>query len=356
MPTHVPCFIDFEVFITRIEDYQTQKVVPNSLDFQIGLARLVLENRTEHKALIKQKLVGEPKDLLLYLVDKTQTLDLSLCKNDALWLVAIFLKGVEEELVKFLKKFPQSKEDSILFVAPKWSIQLEKGYSKWVTLNIDQAKVNSIELGSFYNYFEIGYAYEQDHKKILHLSPFRVEPFLRVLTQKQMNSTSYEDAYYTRSTHYVLERLFLLWSDKMKEDTYLYLSCTLLFVKKTTRQLATELWIEKTAKGEMDNVLLGTTLGKLETLEYAPLKRLTELMTSQMMNLSHQHNQALELLLSSMIVAMGDVPVKGTKKLLEIYLEMLVLNSSVAKSTVCSKFEGWHEIKSLKAVMGKICK
>ena len=73
-----------------------------------------------------------------------------------------------------------------------------------------------------------------------------------------------------------------------------------------------------------------------------------------MLNISSLHNQGLEILLSAMIVEMNDEPIKGTKKLLEIYLEVLSLTKQKPSREVLVKLGVWGEVKSLKGVVKKI--
>jgi hypothetical protein len=104
----------------------------------------------------------------------------------------------------------------------------------------------------------------------------------------------------------------------------------------------------------MNHQLLGETLGKLEHNEYAPLKRFTDLIVSNMLNLSNLHNEGLHTLLSAMIVQMNDAPIKGTKKLLEIYLEVLSLTGLDVSKKTRKKLKIWAEVKSLKSVAKKL--
>ena len=125
---------------------------------------------------------------------------------------------------------------------------------------------------------------------------------------------------------------------------------------KTLRNLNAELWHKATLEGTMNHQLLGEALGKLEHNEYAPLKRFTDLVVSNMLNLSTLHNQGLHTLLSSMMSHMNDEPIKGTKKLLEIYAEVLSLTGEKVPDKAVQKLGGWGKVKSLKSVVKKILK
>lgn len=51
---------------------------------------------------------------------------------------------------------------------------------------------------------------------------------------------------------------------------------------------------------------------------------------------------------------MHDRPIKGVKKLLEIYLELLVSNQSRVQQDVVEKLEGWRRVKSLNGIIRKL--
>lgn len=157
-----------------------------------------------------------------------------------------------------------------------------------------------------------------------------------------------------RNTFDTLTLLGEIWSDSDSEITYLYLSFTLLVLDKTLRTLAAELWIKAVSEGTMNAELLGQTLGRLEHGDYAPLKRFTDLIHAYMLNITSLHNRALEAVLAQMIIAMHDTPIKGVKKLLEIYLELLVSNQSRVQQDVVEKLEGWKRVKSLNGIIRKL--
>lgn len=152
-----------------------------------------------------------------------------------------------------------------------------------------------------------------------------------------------------------LQALIQVWNFK-DSNVYLYLARVMIDESKTVRTLSSELWIKAIGEGTMNNTLLGETLGKLEHNEYAPLKRLTDLIVESMLNISSLHNQSLYELLSAMIPQMSDEPIKGLKKLLEIYLEVLTLTKQKPMDEVMNKLTIWSETKSLKSVCNKIKK
>jgi len=55
-----------------------------------------------------------------------------------------------------------------------------------------------------------------------------------------------------------------------------------------------------------------------------------------------------------MIAHMSDEPIKGVKKLLEIYLEVLSLTNLEIPQETCTKLDVWSEVKSLRSIVKKI--
>ena len=140
------------------------------------------------------------------------------------------------------------------------------------------------------------------------------------------------------------------------EINYLFIATSMLYSDQTSRSLSAELWIKATQENSMKQQLLGETLGKLEHNEYAPLKRFTDLVVANMLNLSILHNKGLHMLLSTMISQMNDKPIKGTKKLLEIYFEVMSLTKLSVPRETLEKLELWGEVKSLAGVVKKLRK
>ena len=137
-------------------------------------------------------------------------------------------------------------------------------------------------------------------------------------------------------------------------SAYLFVAYMMLYTSKPLRHLSAELWYKATFEGTMNQRLLGEILGKLEHNEYAPLKRFTDLVTSHMLHLSDLHDQGLHTLLSSMIANMNDEPIKGTKKLLEIYVEVLHTIKRAIPDETLEKLVLWIEIKNLRKTINAI--
>ena len=154
----------------------------------------------------------------------------------------------------------------------------------------------------------------------------------------------------------LLTGLYDIWyRQDYTEPTYLFLASCLITNAKTVKEIAAELWIKTYAQDNIDNKRLGQILGRLFEKEYAPLKRFTDLLSHSLLNVSQKHNQGLTELLEEIIIKMQHKPIKGTKRLLELYLESLHLNSDhKANQNTLAQLAIWKETKSLKSLITKI--
>jgi hypothetical protein len=127
----------------------------------------------------------------------------------------------------------------------------------------------------------------------------------------------------------------------------------LLSEDKTAATYAAEIWLRAVEEESINNALLGNQLGKMERIEFAPLKRFTDLAVRSLLNVSPLHNRALEEVCTAMLKELPEVPVKGLKKLLEIYQELTRLNgSSIHDEVLKTKLGKWKT----NSTVGKVIK
>ncbi|MDR0195636.1 MAG: DUF6493 family protein, partial [Myroides sp.] len=94
---------------------------------------------------------------------------------------------------------------------------------------------------------------------------------------------------------------------------------------------------------------LGHVIGKALSKEYVTIKRLTDSIQGFMMNVSVQHNQALQELIEGILCEMNDTPIKGFKSLLEQYVEVLSTNQNKVKNErVMELIEAWSKVSTTK--------
>ncbi len=387
-PTHYPCWIDGEILLSRLAAYRIKKELPNPYDFQVALERAVFETSNDLIKLVKATLEGEFKELFLYLLGVTK-LNLSNIKHPAYWLPAILRVKNKSDLEQFLQKYDTNQTLYFLSNPPNWIVKIapytykEYDYKTKQHIEISSAhknikftdqekkgtlfsklkkvvKLPNSDFQSIYTKFttkgrQFPTIHPHDDKKFLLLIPSHPELALKMLAKVNFSTFSYPEVSADKNTTNALSVLVDIWNDE-SELSYLYLGCSLLFISKTPRLLASELWIKYVSAKKIDNSKLGKVLGKLQFQEIAPLKRLTDLILNSMFNISKIHNQGLEILIANMIKNMNDEPIKGTKKLLEIYTELLVLNQSKTDSKIKLKLKAWMATKSLSKIIGLLLK
>jgi hypothetical protein len=153
---------------------------------------------------------------------------------------------------------------------------------------------------------------------------------------------------------YTLETLLTL-DYRQGTMSNLFIASCMISSDKTIRTYAAELWIKGVNETRIDSEAIGTIIGKHEQIELAPLKRFTDLVISNMFQISKKHNRALESLLACCIEQMSDIPISGCKKLLEIYAEVLSVNkSTIINEPVITRLNTWESTETLKRVIQKI--
>ena len=126
----------------------------------------------------------------------------------------------------------------------------------------------------------------------------------------------------------------------------------LLFVDKTVRSYAAELWVEGIANNRIDNHRLGEIVARIINMGIVPLKRFTTEVYESIYKRSTFHNQQLEELLTVLIGGLPDNPVTGPKQLLELYAEVLRMNGHcVTDDKVRKRLEMWKKNANLKKVV-----
>ncbi|PID68484.1 MAG: hypothetical protein CR989_05115, partial [Flavobacteriales bacterium] len=195
-----------------------------------------------------------------------------------------------------------------------------------------------------------------DDIKWLYLLPNNPNPLLGQFVAVNFKKSKLPFTDTTRNMLNILKGLYEIWNrPDYGEATYLIIAIAFLCSDKTARELSAELWIKTNSENTINNNLLGKVLGRLEHQEYGTLKRFTDLIMSNMFNISKKHNKNLLIVLDNMVSEMNDVPIKGVKKLLELFNELKVQfpDDEISQYTQ-QKLRVWKEVKSLKNLVNKI--
>lgn len=223
--------------------------------------------------------------------------------------------------------------------------------------------VNKSKIQTIYSHFQFEkkrwdgyYLYPNDVEKILLLSPNNLSPLLTKIIRSYLPYSTGWEVIETRLANGLINTLYEIWHRKdNSEIAYIFFVVCLIGNDKTCRSMAAELWIKTISEDTIDNVKIGHILGKLEEGEYATLKRFTDLIVSNMLNISKLHNRQLLILIDNMISKMNTSPIKGTKKLLELFYELRTLSTDYKiLDETKAILEQWKETKSLKTIINKI--
>ncbi|TMM55753.1 hypothetical protein FEE95_13915 [Maribacter algarum] len=394
-PTHSPCWIDPKVLIERILAYERSNEVMDLYDFQLALGRLPINNQGQDVTGLIQSIKDEDSKKILQYHFNLLDINNEKITRPELWLQSVLSRNKDSEVSFFqeylansLQKekgayvwdcemkdhFYKEYDYSLGKQVQKKMVRKELGFKDF---NLQKAKPDSlvdglkgffgrnkktIKINSIYNYIHFKkqkyYTTIQpnDEIKFLYLSPNNPSMFLSHVIHNNLKESTFFDESSKKNMVNLLKGLHEIWiRPDFKESTYLFLASGLLCSDKVSRELAAEVWIKASAEGNMNSLLLGQIVGKLQKGEYAPLKRFTDLMTMSLFNVSKGHNESLYRLLDNMIGNMNNVPIRGVKKLLEIFLE---LKRSFPRSEISElsleKLSVWQETKTIKSVINKI--
>lgn len=309
-PTHAPCWIHPKVFLDRLISYEESKTEFNLYDFQIAIGRLPIIDRPKKYLIahIEQLSNNEIKEILQYhfgiLAIQSTTIS-----QPELWLQSVLSRNIDSEIAYFKKQINSS---------------LSKETGNYSTAKAHTKTGKSIKLNSIYQYNHIQREQSYDNEaKFLFLSPNNPSAFLHYFSHNHLRTStlSYEND--KKQTIHLLKALNQIWyKSNYSQPTYLFLAKCLLCSYKVARELAAEIWINAHTENNMNNVLLGQILGKLQVNEYAPHKRFTDLISAYLFHISTSHNQALLSLLDAMLSQMNEVPQKNLKKLLVLFSDL----------------------------------
>lgn len=396
-PTHAPCWIDPVVLIDRIVSYQKSNEEINLYDFQIALGRLPLNEKPAEIAENIDRIKDESiKEVLKYHFDLLEIQDSNISRPE-LWLQSVLSRNKEKEITYFQEYLsnPLQKEKGSYSWDCKLRDHFYKEYDytkgkevqkkmvrkelKFIDFNLQKTesepiissiksifnkKKKPIKVSSIYEYMHFKkqkyYTTIQpnDDVKFLLLSPNNPSMFLSNVIHNNLKESTFFDESSKKNMINLLKGLYEIWHRKdYKESTYLFLATSLLCSDKVARELVAEIWIKANSEQKVNNILFGEMVGKLESGEYAPIKRFTDLLTSNLFNVSKKHNEYLFDFLNAAIGHMNNTPIRGVKKLLEIFLELNYNFTDLEISPLTKeKLSEWKETKTLKPVIAKLLK
>ena len=359
-PTHSPAYIQGTELVRRLAVYQEANAKPCSWDFQLAIARCALEDKEEAITVARQLLNNEYLHLCLFLLDKG-TQPEPPYNHPSAWLAAGLVKEPDTEFEAFKNfscntlphnyltgnygwKEPAQKENQ--YAADVRLLQLD--FYKWheyAEHNSHQLWQEHLIINSRYNIGGSDYM-----ERLFSFFPNQPEPLIAQIINCYMDFGSPQEES-KRSVANAL-RMLLSFHCPLREMSLLLLGGGLLFVDKTVRSYAAELWVEGIANNRIDNHRLGEIVARIINMGIVPLKRFTTEVYESIYKRSAFHNQQLEELLTVLIGGLPDNPVTGQKQLLELYAEVLRMNGHcVTDDKVRERLEMWKKNANLKKVV-----
>lgn len=396
-PTHQYGFVDPLTLVNRLALYQQINQRPDIYDFQLALSRVAPFNRSEAIQESGRSLKGETSRIVKFLLEPNFRPSPPF-ETPSLWFMAGLSKAPLENFPEFKNFFystiPRSTftgnipwrsftehykttrynyakksteevpaERNVLRLTlnpslPIWQDAGEKKkniISKLAKLVNPPKKVDREDAYLLYEFLSLKAQFfsaeHNDIQRFIYLFPSNPNPLLALVTSRALEHSTFASETDKRIVTKTLEALVNL-KFAYSEIVYLFIGTCMLTSDKTIRSFAAELWINGVNGGEIDSAELGRIIGIHISGEYAPMKRLTDLISAGLLKISPTHNRALESMITSLIENIHIDPPVGTKRLLEIYRETLLLNKSPLPSANFEhKLTSWAKAPALKKII-----
>ncbi|MFN8356603.1 MAG: DUF6493 family protein [Spirosomataceae bacterium] len=388
MPTHEPFWVAPQVLVERIIAYEKANEVINHLDLAIAIARMPREQVEQAIVSCTQIKNQDLKELLLFCLGASTQIKIN--------------KKQEWKLINVGRKWYSSKEDDYCFL---WALAARTYYpnhmfeefrdtalasipyvvnplpiipqikerwnewnnyegklvrsSSWWSLELDLPQSRSTPAPLLYSHdvvskskdwYQSFYFKKDDVVIFSSLIPQNLEPIFVCILSTVCDTSE-------NGTSAIEGGLQILLSEGMVFDdaSLLFLSCACLQQKREYRGLAAEVLIFHFQHQSINSSKLAGQLGFLLKNKYAPIARLVEIL-GLVKDVSNLHNHALVLLLDGILLAFDsktDLPV-NFKKLLEIYLDVLVKTRQQPSTELRQHLEQWIESSTLKNIVKQL--
>lgn len=388
-PTHEPGWIDPLVLATRLATYQRRSQPPYDIDLQIAVSRCRLHNVNEAIRFVNENLVNEYKNLLLFLFDDHKQPKQPFNIPTA-WMMASLAKKEKKSYSAF-GSFPWYKKGWANYTGQlKWAcgeqdytfqrydVDLRKyvdakGRRKMLRVIKDDSVKDESGLKKFFQKIagrdepvltalcewmvlktQWLSVQHNDIQRILLLAPNNPEPMLADTINQCMSDPTFGSETNKKFVIATLQLLHEIW-DEYGEIGHLFIAVCMICSDKTASNIAAEIWINAVNNGKINGGMIGDIIGTIQGVEFAPLKRFTDLALQQLFRISPAHNKALLLMIENIVQRLPDEPVNNLKKLLEIYAELLVqTDSKLTADAIIRKLELWKRSPSVTKVIEKI--
>ena len=278
-PTHAPFYIEAEVLMDRLLQYEVQGENPDLHDLVVACNRLLFKDISAAAKEKAQQLKGAYAPAIQYyigLTDKVQPTEELL----PLWTQITRIKHPDGEFVEFAntsaKDFPTVVKP---FMIDFWMKTRKQSDVTFHYLNLEDNWNNNFDMKQkptkypfpYYNTGNSRKGWETDKLYQCSLNPHYPEAqILRYIASYAKGNESYDIEYMQTSMQVLLENHLPIY-----HSGWLFVAAALLFEKKPTRDMAAAYILEHLEYGTNLN-LLAQYIGKLLAEQYAPIARFVE--------------------------------------------------------------------------------
>ena len=278
-PTHAPFYIEAEVLMDRLLQYEAQGENPDLHDLVVACNRLLFKDISEAAKEKAQKLKGAYAPAIQYyigLTDKVQPTEELL----PLWTQITRIKHPDGEFVEFAntsaKDFPTVVKP---FMIDFWMKTRKQSDVTFHYLNLEDNWNNNFDMKQkatkypfpYYNTGNSRKGWSTDKLYQCSLNPHYAEAqILRYIASYAKGNESGDIEYMQTSMQVLLENHLPIY-----HSGWLFVAAALLFEKKPTRDMAAAYILECLESGTNLN-LLAQYIGKLLAEQYAPISRFME--------------------------------------------------------------------------------
>ena len=278
-PTHAPFYIEAEVLMDRLLQYEAQGEIPDLHDLVVACNRLLFKDvsaATKEKAGLLKGAYAPAIQYYIGLTDKVQPTEELL----PLWTQITRIKHSDKEFVAFAntsaKDFPTVVKP---FIIDFWIKTRKQSDVTFHYLNLEDNWNNNFDMKQKatkypFPYYNTGNSRKGWGTDVLYqcsLNPHYPEAqILRYIASYAKGNESYQIEYMQTSMQVLLENHLPIY-----HSGWLFVAAALLFEKKPTRDMAAAYILECLESGTNLN-LLAQYIGKLLAEQYAPISRFIE--------------------------------------------------------------------------------
>jgi hypothetical protein len=375
-PTNSPAWISSKTLVERLSEYESENKKPECFDLQVAISRCAFDDKTNAIKLAEERLTGEYRQLMLFLLTEN-AVPQGPFTDEAAWMVASVSKFPKQEYPLFKNFVYNKKNHAYLSGQYEWKTIVEQytynlyNYEKKKDEEVTNSrKIIKIEFVNkpkainyplpeeekiIYNFVHIKADFigieHNDIQRLLLLTPNNPDPMLAYIIEKCLKNAEFFGEDSKRLTTKAAGLLHDIWIG-FGGMAHLFVATCMISSEKTVRSFGAETWIKGVNHGNIKSELLGELLGKHERIEFAPLKRLTDLIMSNMLQISEKHNRELEVILVALLNQLPTEPIVNLKKLLELYSEVSSINgSSITDSKLIAQLNLWKKSAAVSKVI-----